>query len=190
MGSLLLGNGLRESEEGSEERTLARARTLTVLQRLDPGRKTALIQFLEEAHLVQSVERRAPLITLSGANLSGADLSGSVLSDAGLSMAVGVRKEFLKQQAGSLFGAIMPDETFSFGKFEPAVSFEGGEGGDFAELAVAPDFLFIDGPKGGGLDFTKPIQVFDPSNPSEQKKLPAPESTEEWVSWFQRYPNL
>src|SRR5215212_2251559 len=40
MGSLLLGNGLRKSEEGSEERTLARARTLTVLGRLDTSHKT------------------------------------------------------------------------------------------------------------------------------------------------------
>src|SRR3712207_3440748 len=31
MNSLLLGKGLRDSDEGSEERTLARARTLTVL---------------------------------------------------------------------------------------------------------------------------------------------------------------
>jgi hypothetical protein len=40
MGILLLAkDGLRESEAGSEARTLARARTLTVLGRLDPSRK-------------------------------------------------------------------------------------------------------------------------------------------------------
>ena len=39
MGSLLLEKDLRASEEGSEVRTLARARTLTVLGRLDSSRK-------------------------------------------------------------------------------------------------------------------------------------------------------
>jgi multidrug efflux pump subunit AcrA (membrane-fusion protein) len=56
MGSLLLEKDLRASEEGSEVRTLARARTLTVLGRLDPSRKTAVMQFLLEAELVQRVE--------------------------------------------------------------------------------------------------------------------------------------
>jgi uncharacterized protein YjbI with pentapeptide repeats len=88
MGSLLLAkDGLRESKERSEERTLARARTLTVLGRLDPGRKTALIQFLVEANLIQSVEGKAPIITLSGANLIKADLSEANLLGADLSEA-------------------------------------------------------------------------------------------------------
>src|SRR5215203_6139982 len=56
MGSLLLEKDLRKSEEDSEVRTLARARTLTVLGRLDPSRKTAVMQFLVEAKLVQRGE--------------------------------------------------------------------------------------------------------------------------------------
>jgi uncharacterized protein YjbI with pentapeptide repeats len=77
MSSLMIGkNSLRDSEEDSEVRTLARARTLTVLGRLDPKRKTALMQFLVEAKLVQKVDERPPLIGLSGANLSYANLSG------------------------------------------------------------------------------------------------------------------
>jgi uncharacterized membrane protein len=40
MSSLLLEKDLRTSEEDSEVRTLARARTLTVLGRVDPSRKT------------------------------------------------------------------------------------------------------------------------------------------------------
>ena len=54
MSALLLVKDLRNSEEDSEVRTLARARTLTVLGRLGPGRKTAVMQFLVEAELIQS----------------------------------------------------------------------------------------------------------------------------------------
>src|SRR5215208_4290398 len=53
MGGLLLESDLRKSKEDSEVRSVARARTLTVLSRLDPSRKTAIIQFLVEAELVQ-----------------------------------------------------------------------------------------------------------------------------------------
>jgi uncharacterized protein YjbI with pentapeptide repeats len=102
MEGLLLERDLRASEEDSEVRTLARARTLTVLGRLDPSRKTAVMQFLAEAKLLQKVEGRGAIITFSGADLSGAnltdaaddlrgadlsgaDLSGANLSDANLS---------------------------------------------------------------------------------------------------------
>jgi len=87
MASLLLGNGLRKSEAGSEERTLARARTLTVLGRLDTSRKTALMQFLVEADLVQRVEGEVPIISLRGADLSDADLVDADLEGANVSEA-------------------------------------------------------------------------------------------------------
>jgi len=95
MSTLLLEKDLRNSEEDSEVRSLARARTLTVLERLDLSRKTAVMQFLLEASLVQSVDGRAPVIALSGADLNdvnlryadltGANLAASDLSDADLS---------------------------------------------------------------------------------------------------------
>jgi hypothetical protein len=85
MSTLLLEKDLRESKEDSEVRTLARARTLTVLGRLDPSRKTALIQFLIEAELAQSMGARGPIIRLSGANLSDANLDGAILHGADLS---------------------------------------------------------------------------------------------------------
>jgi uncharacterized protein YjbI with pentapeptide repeats len=102
MSSLLLEKDLRTSKEDSEVRTLARARTLTVLERLDPDRKTAVLQFLIEAELVQSVEGgRGPIIALTSANLSDVNLSlvnlsGADLSDADLSNT-------------NLFGAELPD---------------------------------------------------------------------------------
>jgi uncharacterized protein YjbI with pentapeptide repeats len=89
MSSLLLGNNLRESEDASAVRTLARARTLTVLGRLDPSRKKEVMQFLVEADLAQRVDGRDPIIELSGADLSridfvDANLHGADLSDANL----------------------------------------------------------------------------------------------------------
>jgi uncharacterized protein YjbI with pentapeptide repeats len=79
MSGLLLERDLRTSEKGSEVRTLARARTLTALQRLDPSRKTVVMQFLVEADLVQGVDGREPVINLSGADLGDANLSGAWL---------------------------------------------------------------------------------------------------------------
>jgi uncharacterized protein YjbI with pentapeptide repeats len=337
MGSLLLGNGLRDSEEGSEERTLARARTLTVLERLDPERRSAVLQFLVEAGLVQSVEERAPLIELRGANLrkvdlsnadlseadltdadlsaaelsnadltdadltdanvsnanlrqaelsnanlvnanlsgtmllkadlseadltdanlsraylrrpdlsranlryadlseanlhyadlsradlseadlsgtylshanlfhaslsdepylSDANLSGANLSEANLYRARGITKEQLEKQTSTLEGATMPDGTVVFSaEFEPPLSFSLSEEWYEEESQIfaaeeSPDFIFRDGPEGGALLFTNPLHVFDPSDPSKPKELPAPENAEEWVSWFQSHPNL
>jgi hypothetical protein len=80
MSSLMIGQpgqtSLRASKENSEIRTLARARTLTVLQRLDPLRRRTVMQFLMEASLVQSVDERVPIIALAGADLSGTYLGG------------------------------------------------------------------------------------------------------------------
>jgi uncharacterized protein YjbI with pentapeptide repeats len=98
MSTLLLEKDLRSSAEDSEVRTLARARTLTVLERLDPSRETAVVEFLIEAELIQRVDDKPPPISLDGADLSsgvylygadlnGADLSGANLSEANLSFA-------------------------------------------------------------------------------------------------------
>jgi uncharacterized protein YjbI with pentapeptide repeats len=84
MSGLLLEKDLRTSKEDSEVRTLARARTLTVLGRLDPSRKTAIMQFLVEADLVQRVDGRDPIISLRGANLSDVFLNAANLSGANL----------------------------------------------------------------------------------------------------------
>ena len=58
---------------------------------------------------------------------------------------------------------------------------------------VTPDNVLIqrkNGLEDGQLFFTNPSHVFDPNNPSERKKVPAPQNADEWVSWFQRHPNL
>jgi hypothetical protein len=84
MSDLLLEKDLRSSEEDSEVRTLARARTTTVLVRLDPKRKPAVIGFLIEAKLIQRVAGREPIINLGGADLSGANLRVADLGGANL----------------------------------------------------------------------------------------------------------
>src|SRR5205085_3193827 len=48
MSELLLKEGLRQSETDSEVRNIARARTLTMLRKLDGQRKGSLLQFLFE----------------------------------------------------------------------------------------------------------------------------------------------
>jgi uncharacterized protein YjbI with pentapeptide repeats len=84
MSVLLLEYDLRESQLDSEARTLARARTFAALRRLDPSRKSQVIQFLSEANLVQTVDGKVPVINLDEAGLGnvgmiGADLSGAFL---------------------------------------------------------------------------------------------------------------
>jgi uncharacterized protein YjbI with pentapeptide repeats len=77
--------------------TVARARTLTVLERLDSGRKRSVLQFLYESRLIDRertfrdksglIETRHNIVSLDQADLSGADLSATDLSAADLSRA-------------------------------------------------------------------------------------------------------
>ena len=72
----------RQAKEDDEVRTLARARTLTVLARLDGSRKWSVLMFLQEARLI-SVED-GPVVSLQWANLQKADLGEVVLKGADL----------------------------------------------------------------------------------------------------------
>jgi uncharacterized protein YjbI with pentapeptide repeats len=87
---------LRNSEADSEVQTLARARTATVIQRLDALRNRNVIRFLNEASLTgisgQSSISLLAEADLQGAHLEGVDLStidlnGAILEDAQLSEA-------------------------------------------------------------------------------------------------------
>jgi Pentapeptide repeats (8 copies) len=84
LGSLLLDKDLRASDKGSEVRTLARARTLTVLRRLDSKQKTAVMRFLLETKLIQRTEGREHVIKLALADLAGANLTKARLNGAAL----------------------------------------------------------------------------------------------------------
>lgn len=120
MGILLVDEDLRDAQS-EEARSLARARTLTILERLvpspevrrvarapgkgkgtsedaaitDPDRRKTIVQFLYESELIS---KENPLVSLRGANLREAGLRGLSLSNADLSGA-------------DLFGAYMgPDD--------------------------------------------------------------------------------
>jgi uncharacterized protein YjbI with pentapeptide repeats len=100
MGTLLIDEGLLNSEEDDEARYLARARTLAVLRRADDTQKRSVVEFLAESGLAGSdapgndVE---PVVSLANANLAGADLAildylrGADLTEADLSGAFMMR---------------------------------------------------------------------------------------------------
>jgi uncharacterized protein YjbI with pentapeptide repeats len=91
MSELLLdaNRPLRESKPEDEVQTIARARTLTVLPRLDANRKGSVLLFLYESGLIYKdkffIDLRAA--DLSKADLSKVDLSGANLSRANLNIA-------------------------------------------------------------------------------------------------------
>src|SRR5215469_13401889 len=84
LSQLLLAQNLRHAREDEEVRTIARARTLTVLRRVDAERKGSVLQFLHESTLLGKEGR---IVDVTGADLSGADLSRADLSGADLSHA-------------------------------------------------------------------------------------------------------
>ncbi len=69
---LLLEKNLRASGPGSDIREVARIHTLTALRRLNTTRQRILLQFLDEAGLINQDN---PIINLSGIDLSGIQLS-------------------------------------------------------------------------------------------------------------------
>ena len=112
---------LRRAEQGDEVQTLARARTLTALTRLDASRKRSVLQFLYESDLVK---KGHVVVDLRGADLSEANLSGADLSGADLIRVRGVTSKELAQRVGPLAGAIMPNGQ----KYEDWLEVEEGRG--------------------------------------------------------------
>jgi Pentapeptide repeats (9 copies) len=72
---------LRHSKEGDEVRTLARARTLTVLTRLDGVRKGSVLRFLYESNLIVG---ESPILSLVDADLQEATMNTVSLSNVNL----------------------------------------------------------------------------------------------------------
>jgi hypothetical protein len=139
MSSLLLEKDLRTSEEGSEVRTLAEARTLTALQRLDADHNRIILRFLREAKLIHGGRsvvrltfadlkgadlRGADLnsIDLEGADLRGGDLRGANLSHTYLHQA---HLEGANLQGADLRGAVLTDAKVIEEQLAEARSLEG-----------------------------------------------------------------
>jgi uncharacterized protein YjbI with pentapeptide repeats len=70
---------LRQSTEGDDRRIQARVRTLTVVRRLDAGRKRIVVQFLYESGLIS---KDHVIVFLDEADISGARLNELRLEDA------------------------------------------------------------------------------------------------------------
>jgi uncharacterized protein YjbI with pentapeptide repeats len=87
MSTLMLQTNLRTSDEDSEVRTIAQARTSAVLQAVEPENQRTLLQFLSDASLIQQGEKNPPIISLDRADLSTSDLRYIVLRGADLSFA-------------------------------------------------------------------------------------------------------
>jgi uncharacterized protein YjbI with pentapeptide repeats len=71
MTELILKEGLQKSKENDEVRAVAHSRTHAVLRRLDPQRRSSVIQFLLDAKLIG---REMPIIGLRKADLTGVHL--------------------------------------------------------------------------------------------------------------------
>lgn len=84
MSDLMLNNHLRKSALKDEVQQIARARTLTVLPRLDAHRKGSLIKFLYESDLISAIEKTC-VIDLKDADLSKVNLKGYILKGINLS---------------------------------------------------------------------------------------------------------
>jgi hypothetical protein len=81
--TLLLDDKLGSQGASDDVSVVARAKTMIVLRRLnDPRRKSMVVQFLYEAHLITG---KQPLVSLAGADLSNVDLSNIDLKNSNLS---------------------------------------------------------------------------------------------------------
>ena len=97
-------------------------------------------------------------------------------------------------------GTRIPAGEYNSDEFVPAFHFEVGEGWETTEALEATDYIALAvgvtvkegqyASSEGEVLITNPLYVLDASNLSEQKEIPAPESTDKWVSWFQEHPNL
>lgn len=126
MTDLLLKEDLRNSEEDSDVRKLARARTLSTLSRLDPTRKRTVLEFLFEARLVGYCDidynRYKSIVSLANADLSGVDLGGSFLAGIDLTD-VNLSKtnlSFTYLQGANLYGADLQGANLHLADLEVA----------------------------------------------------------------------
>src|SRR6266550_1562040 len=117
MSDLLLTEHLSTSHSGDEVRQVARARTLTLLPRLNDIRKGEVVQFLEEAGLLHTDADGLPIVDLSDANLNDANLSHLSLTDALLG---GLHLRSANFRGANLVEANLGNDDLSFADFRGA----------------------------------------------------------------------
>jgi uncharacterized protein YjbI with pentapeptide repeats len=76
IGTLLLDRNLREADEDSDVRRLARGRTLVVFDAVSSFRQVRALRFLYEAGLIQAAPGEQPVISLDNTSLPGIQLPG------------------------------------------------------------------------------------------------------------------
>jgi hypothetical protein len=86
-------------------------------------------------------------------------------------------------------GAV-PAGEYATDEFEPAFSFRVGKGWQMPFPEENDVLGIVIEQRGAGVFFTKTQTVYDPSNPSQMEEVPAPQTPHEWISWFEKHPNL
>jgi uncharacterized protein YjbI with pentapeptide repeats len=76
IGTLLLDRNLREADDDSDVRRLARGRTLVVFDAVSAFRQVRALRFLYEAGLIQAAPGKQPVIPLDNTSLPGIQLPG------------------------------------------------------------------------------------------------------------------
>ena len=147
---LLLKVGKGNSREAEIARTIAWARTLIVLEGLDPSRKGQIIRFLQHANLLKQAAsshhepRQQLFISLNGANLRrvhlpGVDLSGANLQEANLQEANLLEANLLEADlsGADLSGAIVAEKHLTKAKLEGATMTNGQKFEDWLRSKVS-----------------------------------------------------
>jgi uncharacterized protein YjbI with pentapeptide repeats len=125
IGQLLLDEKrpLLQSERDDVVRTLARARTLTVLARIDGDRRSSVVQFLYESKLIvrhRKYPRSPGIVDLTGANLSKADLAWTKIGRIGRVDLHATNLEEAKLARAFLIGGSLADADLSGATLEGA----------------------------------------------------------------------
>lgn len=81
---LLLDHNLKSTKKGSNEREVARTRTLTILRRLNGERKGIVLNFLIESGLIEIEDNNNPIVYLNKADFSYCKLQVGYLEKANL----------------------------------------------------------------------------------------------------------
>jgi excisionase family DNA binding protein len=171
---------------------------------------------LQEADLANANLKQADMkgADLSEASLGGAKMRGAYIDSTDLREVKNLTQAQVDEAAGNeqtqlpsdlqrpswwneipQLGETIPAGEYSSHFFEPVLSFDMSEGWDEGAYTDRPDELRLEQNRNNStmpptLRFSRPLEVFDPRDPSSEKLLPAPVSVDEMVDWFQTNPYL